>query len=65
LLALLSSVTLYGAAAVAGVIQGVRSRKAAGFGKVLSHVVVCPLASVLGGGLVLVATVAAAFHCFE
>jgi hypothetical protein len=63
--ALLGSLTLYAAAAVAGFIQGLRSGKAGGYGKALSYVVACPLASVLGGAVVLYTALIAALHCFE
>jgi hypothetical protein len=64
LLALLSSMTVYAGAALAGVIDGLRWAKARGYGKALSYLA-CPLACVLGGGLVLYAALAVLFHCYE
>jgi uncharacterized membrane protein YjgN (DUF898 family) len=65
LIGLLASLTLYAAAAVAGVIEGVRSGKAGSHGNAFASFVVCPLVCVLGGGLVLFAALATALHCYE
>jgi hypothetical protein len=62
LIGLVLSLTLYAAAAFAGVIEGLRWSKAGAYGKAFSHFA-CPLASVLGGGLLLFAALVAALHC--
>jgi hypothetical protein len=60
LIALGSSLVLYAATAVGGVIDGIRSG-----GGSAANVVLCPLASFVCGAIVLYATFGAVFHCFE
>ena len=57
------SLVLYGAATLRAVIDGVRLRKAGDGAAAVSRYVACPLASILAGGVVFYAVVAAALHC--
>jgi hypothetical protein len=61
----LLSLTLYVGSAVAGVVEGLRSGKAEGYGKAFASLVVCPLTCILAGGLVFFAALGAALHCYE
>jgi hypothetical protein len=62
---LILSLVLYAGAAVAGVIDGLRSVKEGRQGRAVALFVLCPLASVVAGAIVLYAAIGAAFHCFE
>ena len=59
------SLTLYAAAAFAGVLDGVRFAKAGLGGWAFSRFVACPLASAVGVGVDLYLALGAFFHCFE
>ena len=59
------SLTLYVGSAVAGVVEGLRTGKAEGYGMAFANLVVCPLTCILAGGLVVFAALGAALHCFE
>jgi hypothetical protein len=59
------SLVLYGAAALRGVIDGVHLSKAGDRDAAVSRYLACPLASVLAGGVVFYAVVAAALHCIN
>jgi hypothetical protein len=59
------SLVLYAAAALRAVIDGVRLRKAGDHDAAVSRYVVCPLASILAGGVVFYAVLAAALHCIN
>ena len=61
--AVVLSVTLFAAAALAGIVDGVRLGKAGRYGAAFSRFAVCPLTSALGVGLVLYAVLGAALHC--
>jgi hypothetical protein len=60
LLALGASLVLYAATAIGGVIDGIRSGRGSA-----ANVVLCPLAGVVCGAIVLYAAFGAVFHCFE
>jgi hypothetical protein len=59
------SLVLYAGAAVAGVIDGLRAGKAGRSASALGYFVLCPVVSVIGGGVVLYAAIGTFFHCFE
>jgi hypothetical protein len=59
------ALTLWAAAAVAGVIKGVRLAKAGSHEAGVARLLGCPLAGALGGGIVFFALLAAALHCMN
>jgi hypothetical protein len=59
------SLVLYGAAGLRAVIDGVHLSKAGDRDAAVSRYVACPLASVLAGGVVFYAVLAAALHCIN
>ena len=60
-----SSVTLYGAAALGGVADGIRRGKAGDHHAAIARCVGCPLASVAGVAVVFFAFLAAIAHCMD
>ena len=60
-----ASLVLYAAAALRAVIDGVRLGKAGDRDAAVSRYVACPLASILAGGVVFYAVLAAALHCIN
>jgi hypothetical protein len=62
---LVLSLTLWTAAAVAGVVDGVRLTRAGRHDAALARYLGCPLASLLGGGTAFVAFLYAALHCLD
>jgi hypothetical protein len=60
-----ASLVLYAAAALRAVIDGVRLGKAGDRDAAVARYVACPLASILAGGVVFYAVLAAALHCIN
>jgi hypothetical protein len=63
--AVVLSVTLFAAAALAGIVDGVRMGTAGRYGAAFSRLVVCPLTSAVGVGLVLYGLLGAALRCLD
>jgi hypothetical protein len=59
------SLVLYAAAALRAVIDGVQLSKAGDRDAAVSRYFACPLASILAGGVVFYAVLAAALHCIN
>jgi hypothetical protein len=59
------ALVLWAAAAIAGVVKGIRLAKAGRAEAALARYLGCPLAAVAGGGIVFFAGLAAALHCLD
>ena len=59
------ALVLWAAAAIAGVVKGIRLAKAGRAEAALARYLGCPLAAVAGGGIVFFASLAAALHCMD
>ena len=60
-----SSLTLYGAATVGGIVDGIRLGASQAYGAAFLRGLVCPIASACGVALVLYGFLGAVFHCFD
>jgi hypothetical protein len=60
-----SSLTLYGAAALGGIVDGIRLGKAGDQDAAIARCVGCPVASAVGVGIVFFAFLSAIAHCLD
>ena len=60
-----SSLTLYGAAALGGVVDGIRRGKGGDHDAAIARCIGCPVASAVGVGIVFFASLAAIAHCLD